>query len=53
MLAAGGAVAGFIYVARWRLTPADVSTVLYDMNFDWSAKNKARIVKKWKAEIER
>lgn len=33
--------------------PADVSTVLYDMDFDWSAKNKQRIVAKWKAEIER
>jgi iron(III) transport system substrate-binding protein len=39
--------------ARKAGLPADVSTVLYDMNFDWSAKNKARIVKKWKAEIER
>jgi len=33
--------------------PADVSTVLYDMDFDWSAKNKQRVVAKWKAEIER
>jgi iron(III) transport system substrate-binding protein len=33
--------------------PADVSTVLYDMDFDWSAKNKPRVVAKWKAEIER
>jgi iron(III) transport system substrate-binding protein len=33
--------------------PADVSTVLYDMDFDWSAKNKGRVVAKWKAEIER
>jgi len=33
--------------------PADVSTVLYDMDFAWSAKNKQRIVAKWKAEIER
>ncbi len=33
--------------------PADVSTVLYNMDFDWSAKNKSRIITKWKAEIER
>ena len=33
--------------------PADVSTVLYDMDFDWSAKNKQRVIAKWKAEIER
>lgn len=33
--------------------PADVSTVLYDMNFKWSADNKSRIVAKWKKEIER
>lgn len=39
--------------ARKAGLPADVSTVLYDMDFDWSAKNKSRIVEKWKAEIER
>ena len=39
--------------ARKAGLPADVSTVLYDMNFDWSAENKSRIVTKWKAEIER
>ncbi len=33
--------------------PADVSTVLFDMDFDWSATNKSRVIKKWKAEIER
>ncbi len=33
--------------------PADVSTVLYDMDFAWSATNKSRIVAKWKAELER
>lgn len=33
--------------------PADISTVLYNMDFDWSAKNKDRILEKWKAEIER
>lgn len=33
--------------------PADVSTVLYDMDFSWSADNKARIVARWKTEIER
>jgi iron(III) transport system substrate-binding protein len=39
--------------ARKAGLPADVSTVLYDMDFDWSAKNKSRVVAKWKAEIER
>jgi len=39
--------------ARTAGLPADVSTVLYDMDFDWSAKNKSRVVAKWKAEIER
>lgn len=33
--------------------PADVSTVLYRMDFDWSAANKPRVIEKWKAEIER
>jgi len=33
--------------------PADISTVLYKMDFDWSAANKPRIIEKWKAEIER
>jgi iron(III) transport system substrate-binding protein len=39
--------------ARKAGLPADVSTVLYDMDFDWSAKNKSSVVAKWKAEIER
>ena len=33
--------------------PADVSTVLYKMDFDASAKNKDRIVSDWKQRIER
>lgn len=33
--------------------PADVSTVLYKMDFDASAKNKDRIVNDWKQRIER
>ena len=33
--------------------PADVASVLYDMDFDWSATNKSRVIAKWKAEIER
>ncbi|MCK6449912.1 MAG: ABC transporter substrate-binding protein [Alphaproteobacteria bacterium] len=33
--------------------PADVSTVLYKMDFDWSAKNKDRILAEWKKSIER
>ena len=33
--------------------PADVSTVLYKMDFDASSKNKDRIVAEWKKQIER
>jgi iron(III) transport system substrate-binding protein len=33
--------------------PADVASVLYEMDFDWSATNKSRVIAKWKAEIER
>jgi iron(III) transport system substrate-binding protein len=33
--------------------PADISTVLYKMDFDWSAANKERVISKWQAEIER
>lgn len=33
--------------------PADVSSVLYPMDFEWSAQNKERILTRWKAEIER
>jgi iron(III) transport system substrate-binding protein len=33
--------------------PADVSTVLYNMDFDASAKNKDRILGEWKQSIER
>lgn len=33
--------------------PADISTVLYKMDFNWSAANKARVIDKWQAEIER
>lgn len=40
-------------IAREAGIPADVSTVLYDMDFKWSAENKARIVAKWKELFER
>lgn len=33
--------------------PADVSTVLYKMDFDWSAQNKERILAEWQKRIER
>lgn len=33
--------------------PADVSTILFKMDFDASAKNKDRILAEWKAKIER
>jgi iron(III) transport system substrate-binding protein len=39
--------------ARKAGLPADISTVLYKMDFDWSAENKDRILKRWKKEIER
>ena len=39
--------------ARKAGLPADISTVLYKMDFDWSAKNKQRIIERWKKEIER
>jgi iron(III) transport system substrate-binding protein len=39
--------------ARKAGLPADISTVLYKMDFDWSAKNKDRIIERWKKEIER
>ena len=33
--------------------PADPSTVLFKMDFDWSAKNRDRVLSRWKKEIER
>lgn len=33
--------------------PEDVSSVLYDMDFDWSAQNKERILAEWQKRIER
>jgi iron(III) transport system substrate-binding protein len=33
--------------------PADVTSILFNMDFAWSASNKDRILKKWQAEIER
>jgi iron(III) transport system substrate-binding protein len=33
--------------------PEDVSTVLYKMDFDWSAQNKERILAEWTSRIER
>jgi iron(III) transport system substrate-binding protein len=33
--------------------PEDVSTVLYRMDFDWSAQNKERILAEWQKRIER
>jgi iron(III) transport system substrate-binding protein len=39
--------------ARKAGLPADMSTVLYKMDFDWSASNKQRIIERWKKEIER
>lgn len=53
--AAMSAVPGAVQTedARKAGLPADVSTVLYPMDFEWSAKNKDRIVARWKKEIER
>jgi iron(III) transport system substrate-binding protein len=33
--------------------PADPTAVLYKMDFDWSAKNRDRVLARWKKEIER
>jgi iron(III) transport system substrate-binding protein len=33
--------------------PADVTKVLYKVDFNWSAANKERVIKRWQAEIER
>jgi len=33
--------------------PGDVSTVLYKMDFEWSAQNKERILAEWQERIER
>jgi iron(III) transport system substrate-binding protein len=33
--------------------PADPASVLYKMDFDWSAKHKDRVLERWKKEIER
>lgn len=33
--------------------PEDLSTVLYKMDFEWSAQNKARILAEWQKRIER
>ncbi len=40
-------------IARDAGIPADVTSILFNMDFAWSASNKDRIVKKWQAEIER
>lgn len=40
-------------IARDAGIPADVTSILFNMDFPWSAENKDRIVKKWQAEIER
>ncbi|MGE3829357.1 MAG: extracellular solute-binding protein [Parvibaculaceae bacterium] len=40
-------------IARDAGIPADVTSILFNMDFAWSASNKERIVKKWQAEIER
>lgn len=33
--------------------PEDIQSVLYPMDYAWSAQNRERIVQKWQAEIER
>lgn len=40
-------------IARDAGIPKDVTSVLFNMDFAWSASNKDRILKKWQAEIER
>ena len=33
--------------------PKDVEAALFKMDFDWSSKNRSRILKKWQSELER
>ncbi|MGE4251585.1 MAG: ABC transporter substrate-binding protein [Parvibaculaceae bacterium] len=40
-------------IARDAGMPADVTKVLFNMDFAWSASNKDRILKQWQADIER
>jgi len=40
-------------LARDAGMPADVTKLLFNMDFAWSASNKDRILKQWQAEIER
>jgi iron(III) transport system substrate-binding protein len=33
--------------------PEDVGSVMYEMDYEWSAENRERILERWQAEIER
>lgn len=33
--------------------PNDIGSVMYDMDYDWSAQNRDRILERWQAELER
>jgi iron(III) transport system substrate-binding protein len=33
--------------------PSDIGSVMYDMDYAWSASNRERILERWQAEIER
>jgi iron(III) transport system substrate-binding protein len=32
--------------------PADIGSVMYEMDYAWSAENRERILERWQAEIE-
>jgi iron(III) transport system substrate-binding protein len=33
--------------------PEDIGSVMYDMDYAWSAANRERILERWQAELER
>jgi iron(III) transport system substrate-binding protein len=33
--------------------PQDIGSVMYEMDYAWSAENRDRILQRWQAEIER
>jgi iron(III) transport system substrate-binding protein len=33
--------------------PSDIGSVMYEMDYAWSAENRERILERWQAEIER
>ena len=33
--------------------PEDIGSVMYEMDYEWSAENRERILERWQAELER